>query len=290
MNDLQKKINYICEEFRFKSSYPEYPPYHKGLYLEEYFYKYYTENLIDTNYYYLPIFWTFCYNEQKDKNIQNVLNKLDPQYIYFTVSQHDDAIKEKHNLKIINFAAGGRNGGVPIPLIASPIPKPQKEINKTILCSFVGTYSAAQGIIRNKLYEIYHKDSDFYFSKPTLWSPIIKNEQINEFIHITNASEFTLCPRGYGLQSFRFYESIQLNSIPIFVYNQEWFPFSDIIDWDSFCIRIHEKDIHNIKKIIKTKTKEDKEKMLINAKNIYEKFFTIESTTKTIIKKLKNEI
>ena len=47
-----------------KPSYPTYPPYHTGLYLEEYFFEFYQRNIDRFNKLkrkYIPIFWTNCY-------------------------------------------------------------------------------------------------------------------------------------------------------------------------------------------------------------------------------------
>jgi hypothetical protein len=130
------------KNLRPPANYPIYPPYHKGDYIEEYFYKFYKNNKEEfdkTGYTYIPIFWTNVY-------ITNVNRELVQPYIdalpvgkYFTVSQHDDAVIETLPPYTLCFEAGGNKNGIPIPLICSPIDKDICEpTEKNIFCSFVG--------------------------------------------------------------------------------------------------------------------------------------------------------
>jgi len=156
----------------------------------------------------------------------------------------------------------------------------EKKENKTIFCSFVGTMT---NDIRKKLYNTYISDSDFYFNSPRNWSHLISSDNFNEFVETTQKSEFTLCPRGYGKQSFRLYETIQLNSIPVFIYDDDWFPMNDVINWDDFCVNIHVSDIDNIKSILLSYNENDKENILKNGKEIYYKYFTMNGLCEYIL-------
>ena len=281
------------KNLRVPADYPTYPPYHKGDYLEEYFYKFYKKNkeeFDETDYTYIPVFWTNVYLTGKNGDLlQPYLNYLPKGKKYFTVSQHDDAVKEKLPDNTISFEAGGNGGGVPIPLICSPIDnKLIKEVKKDILCSFVGSISnnASSRVI---LYQTYMNDKEFYFNKPRNWTAHVPENNLKEFINITQRSEFSLCPRGYGKQSFRFYEVMQLNSIPVFVYNGDWFPFNKFIDWNEFSVLIHEDKISTLKDKLKSYTSEEKNKMLKKGKEIYNEYFTMEGMSKNILRYLKNE-
>lgn len=281
------------KNLRVPPEYPVYPPYHQGHYLEEYFYNFYIKNKNDfdqTDYTYIPIFWTNVYITGKNRKlIQPYLDSLSKNKKYFTVSQHDDAITENLPVNTIHFAAGGRTGGIPIPLICSPIPRENisKTVIKDILCSFVGTISTTSGL-RQNLYQTLQRETGFYFTEPRWWTPTVSQEKFKEFIDITQRSWFTLCPRGYGLQSFRFFEVLQLGSIPVFVYDTEWFPFNKLIDWSTFSICIHINDIRNIPKILNNISKEKRMEMLKIGYKVYKEYFTLEQTCKNIYKILKN--
>lgn len=273
--------------------YPVYPPYHEGRYLEEYFYNFYLQHrneFDEIGYNLIPVFWTNVYITGKNRDLlQPFLNTLDPTKKYFTVSQHDDAVAEKLPPNTIQFAAGGRAGGVPIPLICSPIPKQyiSNTVTKDLLCSFVGTISTTSGL-RQRLYQTLQHESGFYFNKPRWWTPEVPQDKFIEFIKTTQRSWFTLCPRGYGLQSFRFFEVLQLGSIPIFIYDIEWFPFKEFVDWSTFSISVHEQDIHKIPEIITNISKDEKIKMLKAGYSAYKQHFTLEQTCKNILNTLKN--
>jgi hypothetical protein len=284
------EINF--KNLRVPANYPTYPPYHTGKYLEEYFYDFYLlnkEKFDKTGYTLIPAFWTNIYNTNINRHlVQTYLNALPKDQKYFTVSQHDDAVIEQLPDRTIQFSAGGLNGQIPIPLICSPIPEKLKINNtsKDYLCSFVGSLPP-NADLRNSLYENLQNKEGVYFSKKQWWSPTVTEDRLNEFITTTQRSWFTLCPRGYGLQSFRFYEVLQLKSIPVFVYDTEWFPFNDVIDWSTFCICIHKNEINKILDILNSISIRDRQAMIETGFKIYNEYFTLEKACEQILKKLK---
>jgi len=276
------------KNLRPSADYPVYPPYHKGHYLEEYFYKFYKEHKSKfdrTNYTLIPIFWTNIYITNTNINlIQHYLDALPPGK-YFTVSQHDDAVKEILPIDTLSFEAGGNGQGIPIPLICSPLLEEHKQfVNKEIFCSFTGSLTHN---IRNKIYNCYSSDTDFILIGRD-WTPSVSEKDFSTFINITKRSKFTLCPRGYGAQSFRLYEVLQLNSVPVIVYDKEWLPFKDIINWSSFCILVHENEIDKLKYKLLNITDQQYEQMLITGKQIYSEYFTMEGMSRNILKTLQN--
>jgi hypothetical protein len=288
------EINF--KHLRVSADYLVYPPYHKGDYLEEYFYKYYLRNKEEfdsVNFTLIPVFWTNVYITGKNRNLlQPYIDSLPKNVRYFTVSQHDDAIQEKLPPNTLSFTAGGRAGGIPIPLICSPIPEEytSKTNTKDISCSFVGTISTVSGL-RQKMYHTLQNTPGFYFSEPQWWSPTITENKFKEFIDITQRSWFSLAPRGYGLQSFRFYEILQLGSIPIFVYDNKWQPFENFIDWSVFSLSVHIDNISSVPDMINSYTTEQKVELIKTGHKVYKEFFTLEKTCNYILKslKIKNE-
>ena len=57
-------------------------------------------------------------------------------------------------------------------------------------------------------------------------------------------SKFVLCPRGVGANSIRLFESMKMGRVPVIISDDWVAPLGP--DWDSFCLRIAEKDIPNI--------------------------------------------
>lgn len=270
--------------------YPPYPPYHKGDYIEQFFIKFYKKHIdefVSTGYEFIPVLWTDIYNHRRDlfSDLQNDLNFLDKSKRYFTVSQHDDApMLQTLPINTLNFSAGGNAPNtIPIPLICSPIYFPSNQ--KDIFCSFVGS---ATHPIRIKMLETLVGNPD-YLLKPKHWTPDVSQERTDLFLDITSRSKFTLCPRGYGSTSFRLYESMQLNSVPVYIFDKPHLPFLDFINWDDICVLVHIENLINLDKILKSISSERYISILQNIENAYTKFFTLESMCKTILKILKDK-
>ena len=286
----QEQIFYNSTYLRVKNTFSPYPCYHEGLYLEEYFCDYFIKNCLDKEYprYYLPIFWTNIYlknwiHNYKNPVIQCYLNTIPKNEKYFTVCQHDDAPSEKiDHLDIDVYSAGGNYPkGIPIPLICSPIPNQFLDpLEKSIFCSFVGSNTHD---VRNKFIETYKDDNEFLISsKP--WQYNVHSMDFNLFLETTKKSIFTICARGYGKQSFRFYETLQLGSIPVYIYdNEPYLPFSDEINYNSFCILLDVKNIQSLKEILKSKTESEISVMLENGRKAYDDFFTLDKVCEKII-------
>jgi len=271
------------KNLRPAADYPVYPPYHKGHYLEEHFYSFYKEhkNEFDkTGYTLIPIFWTNVYITNKNVNlVQPYLDSL-PIGKYFTVSQHDDAVKEQLPIGTLSFEAGGNGNGIPIPLICSPIDEQKTQlVQKDIFCSFVGSITHS---IRTEIYNRYSNDSSSLILGKN-WTSTVSEDSFNTFIDITKRSKFSLCPRGYGAQSFRLYEVLQLNTVPVVIYDKEWFPFNDVIDWNSFCVTLHIDNIDKLKTILESVTDQQYEEMLQNGKRVYNKYFTMNGMSTRIL-------
>jgi len=272
--------------FNPKPNYPTYPPYHIGLYLEDYFINFLEKQQIKTNKTFIKVGWTSYYNNGFDRiKLQNFLNTLPTNENYFVVCQHDDAPQEKLPKNTIIFSAGGNIRGqnvIPIPLICSSIIDPPKiKIeNKDIFCSFVGSTTHS---IRKILQEKYQSKYKFYQTK---WSSSVSKDQLNNFIDITSRSKFALCPRGYGPSSFRLYESMQLGTVPVYVSDYHHLPWSDKINWNDICVIIKEQEINDIDNILSKIDDNVYKKMLNKIEELYDTFFTLEGVCQNILEKI----
>jgi hypothetical protein len=294
----------MLEEFKpfcIRADYPAYPPYHEGKYLEQYFLDFYFKNLKEfekLERQYIPVTWTdiFVKALYMVPELQKALKNLDGSKKYFTVSQHDEAPGLKLPLNTLNFSAGGNfPDTVPIPLICSEI-KNKPKLEKDIFASFVGSITDASNgwgklahTIRSKIVNILANNPD-YLLKPKNWSDSIEDEKKDLFLNVTARSKFTLCPRGYGATSFRLYEAMQLGSVPVYIYFQKpHLPFINEINWHDICVLIDFDDIENLDSILKSISEEKYNSMVDKIKEIYPKYFTLESTCVNILKILKNE-
>lgn len=281
------------DDLRPSSISPTYPPYHTGEYLEEYFFRRWNEEGIKSDRKYIDVFWTnvFCnsmFAGQQYQNIQGELDScLDQNEKYFTVSQFDDGPFENFPDDTLIFSAGGNREGeniVPIPLICSPIPQElitQKE--KTIFASFVGSRNT-HPIRMDMCKHLFGKDG--YEISAGNWSATVPMDNFKRFIDITCSSKFALAPRGYGKQSFRLYEILQLGTVPVYVSDVHYIPWSDELDWNDFCVPVNEDEIDQIDDILKSINDVEYNRLLENGKKVYEEYFTLEGMFKNIIKRI----
>jgi len=92
------------------------------------------------------------------------------------------------------------------------------------------------------------------------------------------ASDYTLCVRGAGNFSYRFYEVLSAGRIPLFVNTKCVLPFEDEIDWRKHCVWIETDDISNISKQLisfhKGTSDQDFLHMQINNKKLWDEYLT----------------
>ena len=106
------------------------------------------------------------------------------------------------------------------------------------------------------------------------------------YAEIMERSVFSLAPRGYGKTSFRLYEAFQMGSIPIYIFDDPWIPFTDKIDWQRAAILLHEKDIETIPQVLRGIDDNRYRDMLAYGKQTYEKYMTFEGCARTIMEYL----
>ncbi|MBU1755021.1 glycosyltransferase family 47 protein [Patescibacteria group bacterium] len=88
----------------------------------------------------------------------------------------------------------------------------------------------------------------FSAHKKTIEAPIA--EIRGEYIENIQENLFTLCPRGDGNYSLRFYEVLSLGRIPLVIDTDMELPLEDRVPYDTFIVRVHWSDIENLATII----------------------------------------
>lgn len=283
-----------------------YPAYSSGKNMEEIFHHMLVKNKnnIVTDYIYLPVFWTSYYVlNNYGNNIQPIydwLKTLDRTKKYFTIVQYASGIFVENfdmNLNIMVFSAGG--GGInikgeqsekqmsynglvrhifygnkadfDIPLMCLPL-FPSVSCEKNIFCSFMGRFDTH-----------YCRIKMFNVLKDNLKYKMFKSVDFETYKKTLNQSIFTLAPRGYGYTSFRIYEAIAANSIPIYIWHdKKILPFEDEIDWGAFCIIINHDDIEKLPEILENC---DIKQMQNELQKVKTKF-TFEKTVDHIVKNI----
>ena len=210
------------------------------------------------------------------------MNNLNKENNYFAVVQHDDGINVSLQNNVTVFGMGGV-GHIPLPLTYenTEVFEKYKHNQKTIFCSFVG--SITHNCRKNMVDQLSNK-SDILIMI-TAWTNQINLEKQEKFLNVTSSSRFSLCPRGYGKTSFRLYEALKLNSIPIYIYDDCFLPYTELIDWSKMAILIHANDISNLYQILKSISDEQIHEMLEYSKK-YEYLFTYEGMCNYLVNKL----
>jgi len=113
----------------------------------------------------------------------------------------------------------------------------------------------------------------------TIESDPLKMRQ--EFIENLKNSDFILVSKGDGNFSYRFYEALSLGRVPVLIDTETVLPLENIIDYDSFILRVNYKDITKLDKIIadfyKKITNEKFIEMQKKAREAFEEYLRIDS-------------
>jgi hypothetical protein len=290
------KILELGKQFRPATS-VVYPPFKNGRYMEEYFYDYIIKHQseIESDRVYIPAFWTNMQihpNFQQTKTNYNILLKrayslLPEGTKYFTIVQADLGVELALPPNTLVF--GACYGDIPLPLIYEDTTN--KLINvprlptKKLLASFVGTYNTHS--LRQKMFLLLGRKLNFKFSVRTTWSNNIAQNLADEFINTTLQSKFCLAPRGFGRSSFRYFEAMLLDTIPLYFWDDiEWLPYKDILDYTKFSISIHSDNIGKTAEILKEITPPKYNEMMEELKRVRH-YFTLEGMSEYVVQKIK---
>ncbi|KAF5482659.1 hypothetical protein F2P56_003211 [Juglans regia] len=112
--------------------------------------------------------------------------------------------------------------------------------NRIILAFFAG---AMHGRIRPALFH-HWKDKD-------------KDVQVYErlpdglsYHEMMKKSKYCICPSGHEVASPRIAEAIYAECVPVLISQHYVLPFSDVLNWESFTVRVSVDEIPNLKKIL----------------------------------------
>lgn len=177
---------------------------------------------IQTDLIYLPIKWTayYCNNDfgcsAAKIEMQQYIDTLPKDKKFFTVVQYDDGIMVDFPNCLV-FSAGGKpDDAIPIPLLCDPH-KVEGTVQKDIPISFIANLDTHP--IRKQIAEAMYGKEYCYIAR----------HYGDTYVEMIRRSYFTICPRGYGKTSFRLYEAIQLGTIPVYVSDEAWLPYPEIM-------------------------------------------------------------
>lgn len=132
--------------------------------------------------------------------------------------------------------------------------------------------------IRLKLFNTFSNKNKYIISQHLPYS---------EFKDIIMSSIFTFCPRGIGLSSYRFFETIRLGSIPVLFADDVVLPYENEINYEEMIVRIPENKINNFNYIDSLLNDTDYNALLKNiSKNL--KYFRLDGIQEHVFKRINN--
>jgi hypothetical protein len=113
--------------------------------------------------------------------------------------------------------------------------EPLCKINKPIV-GFCGLVSQHRIATLQTIYDSPHITSNFVCRNLFWGGRPHAHDLVNDFLENIKTSHFTVCNRGAGNFSMRFYQTLACGRIPVLLNTDMIFPFEDVIDWHSIIV------------------------------------------------------
>ena len=281
----------IEKKFQQKSKITRYPKHNHDFGVEQDFLKFILKNkhLItsspkEADWHYLPIFWTrwlvnHKYGEIGMDELQNEVNKkiLNSNKTFMICQYADGPLVDVGDAK--QFLSSRKTEKCfDMPLLSKNHRKPLFfKPQKKYLASFIGRFDTHE--IRKKLDNLLNKRQDIYIYNGN------KGEKF--FVKKILESYISLCPRGFGGGSFRFYESMQLGVVPFLIGDIDTRPFKKFIDWNK--ISLYATSADETVKALNNYNKPDLLKMGEDSKKFYKNNLSYQNWCQYIIKTLETK-
>lgn len=224
----------------------------------------------DINYIAIP--WVLLINS-------NSINKMSVHKVDggFTICQHIRfkeiiPMLEKMGITILftpHVMEGEQFGSVTV------LPFPHYSVNgiepaehKDVWYSFIGSDTHST---RKQLFQMEHPEGAIVKSRD-IWHFASRNkaEEEKEYKDVLARSRYSLCPRGTGASTIRFWESLEAGAIPVMIGDDMMFP--QPFDWESCVVIIPIKDMHRIPEILRAISPEKEASMKQKALEAFKKF------------------
>lgn len=270
----------------------QYPP-HQGYspMIEERAYSFFKTQDVQSDYIYIPIQWTswhinpggeYGLNAQPLINYCNELTSKHPDEKFFTVVQYDGGTL----VPIDNCTIFGSSGS-----FSSPLGKNSKYEPIPLLCD---PHGGTPNEVRQ--YKVGYAGRDTHPIRTEMNKKLAHLPQYKFAVNLDHArtetfrevlynSVFALSPRGFGPASFRMYEAIQMQCVPIYISDEFWLPFTDFIEWEKMCLLVGADEIDTIPEKVDALLESGEYQTMIDyGQKMYEKHLTWDGCLNTIAK------
>jgi Exostosin family len=156
---------------------------------------------------------------------------------------------------------------------------------KNLLFSFMGRRGCR---VRARLIDEPYNRSDVFVRDTTAYrhwgdSEVDREQAQRDYADILARSHFALCPRGAGFGSIRLFEVMEMGVAPVLLADRYALPVGP--DWDSFLLRIAEKDYARLPEVLERHVAESAERGQ-RARSAWEEFFAPEKVFDRLIEQL----
>ncbi len=247
------------------------------------------EGEMETDWVYLPVFWTNLQNHpgfQKQKYdilFQHAIQAFTAVHgavQFFTIVQHDDG--PQLTLPAGTVVFGACTGTVPLPLIYEDTNNTLlgwRRVKKDLLASFVGqaTHPVREEMVRAL------RRADVVCHMKGGWTPNVSADAAANFVEETLRARFCLAPRGYGRGSFRMYEAMLLDTVPVYVWDdKEWLPYQEVLDYKAFSVSVNRRELSGLGERLAAVSDAEYEAMREELRRV-RRWFTLEGMAEYII-------
>jgi hypothetical protein len=234
-------------------------------------------------------FWGVCVNSRGLRvylrGLRSIFNLLSPDFLYVTVCQNGNGIESSDipvpipsNLFILS--QGGK-GHVPLLLWRDQLDPKDFPVPRDYQFSVLFMGSTETHVIRTQMIKIIQKvmpNTSYFSSSRRIWTSQYEKAKV------------ILCPRGFGRNSYRLGEVLQMGMVPFYVYNDLiWLPYYDSINWSSIGFIAHIDEFETVLQRLKTElTIERISSMRAKVRSLYPTHWTGEAVIRQILNLLKS--
>lgn len=151
--------------------------------------------------------------------------------VRFPATDDPFSLSNIKNLRVLNFNTSKKNSNDIVLPFWTIDTDPVKE-EKKYKYGFLGSINHP---VRRDLVDAFKDDPGFITGA---------NLEHQEFRKLVSSCRFSFCPRGVGLSSWRFFECMHLNTIPVLFADDVELPYPDL-DYSKFCVSIPESLAHD---------------------------------------------
>jgi hypothetical protein len=156
--------------------------------------------------------------------------------------------------RVFSYTYVTRNGRYKNPYLSELNRQKWLEIERATPKRYLFTFQGGStSILRKRLFNLQFNRPDVLIENTSNYyhwddSQPDRGDRQRAYAEVLAASQFVLCPRGAGLGTIRFFESMAAGVAPVLISDEYLLPSGP--EWDSFLIRVPENDISRLPQLL----------------------------------------